>query len=92
MAKNRNNKKIWFRRKQYGWGWFPVSWQGWFALLVYVALMVFVAVQSNLNANSVSDVLISFAVPYILITSALIIVCYVHGEEPRWQWGRYVKE
>jgi hypothetical protein len=31
--------KYWFPAKRYGWGWgFPVTWQGWLALAVFLGL------------------------------------------------------
>lgn len=28
---------MWFRAKRYGWGWRPVTWQGWAVVAVWVA-------------------------------------------------------
>ncbi|MCX6717702.1 MAG: hypothetical protein NTU76_03445 [Candidatus Taylorbacteria bacterium] len=25
--------KLWFKRKTYGWGWVPSSWEGWFVVI-----------------------------------------------------------
>ena len=30
--------KLWFRAKNYGWGWYPCSWEGWTVLLIWVLL------------------------------------------------------
>ena len=27
------DKQLWFRAKSYGWGWTPITWQGWAVLL-----------------------------------------------------------
>ena len=32
-------KKVWFKAKEYGWGWYPSSWQGWIILLIYLLLL-----------------------------------------------------
>ncbi len=37
----------WFKRKTYGWGWTPVSWQGW---LVTLGLVVVITVIVRLGA------------------------------------------
>lgn len=81
-------KKIWFKRKRYGWGWYPVTWQGWAVLLVYLGVIVPVAVSVDSNAHSLSDSIIGFAIPWIALTSVLIGICYKKGETPRWQWGQ----
>lgn len=33
-------KQLWFKRKTYGWGWVPVTWQGWLLTFGYVALLL----------------------------------------------------
>jgi uncharacterized membrane protein YhaH (DUF805 family) len=80
-------KKIWFKRKSYGWGWYPSSWEGWLVLAVYIVLMVkqFMIVDST--SHSGSDTIIGLALPFIVTTVILIGVCYWQGESPRWQWG-----
>ena len=29
-------KQLWFKAKTYGYGWYPVTWQGWLVILIYV--------------------------------------------------------
>lgn len=69
-------KKTWFKRKQYGWGWTPASWEGWIVMLAYVAGVLYFF--RNADAQ---------ALPFIMLTAALIIICFVKGEAPKWQWG-----
>lgn len=41
-----DQKRIfWFRAKEYGWGWYPATWEGWLVLLVFIALWIFAAVR-----------------------------------------------
>ena len=89
---NNNNKKFWFKRKRYGWGWYPISWEGWFILAIYVVLMVKQFIDVDKMSHSNSDTLIGFALPFIVSTSLLIAICYWKGEPPRWQWGEKDKE
>lgn len=81
-------KKVWFVRKTYGWGWTPASWEGWSVLGAYLVLMVVLFRRADLSSHSGSDTLISFAFPFIVLTSALLAVTYWSGEPPRWQWGK----
>jgi hypothetical protein len=88
IQKENKNKKLWFRRKRYGWGWVPVSWEGWLIIFVYV-----VALLSNFQTidavqYSSSDTLINFAPRFIILTVILIIICRVKGEKPKWSWGK----
>ena len=80
--------KIWFVHKTYGWGWTPSSWEGWTVMVVYFILLVVLFRRADLSSHSGSDTLISFSLPFIVLTIALLVVTYWRGEPPRWQWGR----
>ncbi|MDB5259488.1 MAG: hypothetical protein JWO73_696 [Candidatus Taylorbacteria bacterium] len=73
--------KIWFKAKRYGWGWRPVTWQGWLILLAYLALVVGAFLLTDSESHSDSDTLISFALPFILLTFCLIAICHKTGEK-----------
>lgn len=84
---NKTEKKLWFRRKRYGWGWYPVSWEGWTVLAVYVLALLsnFITIDGVQDASS--DTLINFAPRFIILSIILIIICYKKGEKPKWTWG-----
>lgn len=88
MDKNKN--KIWFRRKLYGWGWVPVTWQGWLVTLLYVALIVLAGLTIDGNSPR-SELAFTFIIPVALITVALVRILYRKGEPPRWQWGKDIE-
>jgi uncharacterized membrane protein YhaH (DUF805 family) len=73
--------KIWFKRKTFGWGWYPSTWQGWTVLAVWVALFVFSVLK--MDHEWLKNILFIF-----IITAVLIWICYKKGEKPRWSWGR----
>jgi uncharacterized membrane protein YhaH (DUF805 family) len=75
------NKKIWFRRKIYGWGWYPSTWEGWLVILAWVA--IFIPIVSLMREDSILKFIL-----IILITALLIFICYKKGEKPKWQWGK----
>lgn len=77
---------IWFKRKLYGWGWRPATWQGWFVLLMYVLGIVFFSLLTQ-GRDSALFIGLLFILPVVLLTALLIFICYRKGEEPRWQWG-----
>ena len=91
MEQNQN-KKIWFRRKLYGWGWTPITWQGWGILLLYVVAMVLIFINIDKDSHSASDTLLNYFLPVLLLTALLIFICYKTGEKPRWQWGKRVED
>lgn len=80
-------KKLWFKAKRYGWGWTPVTWQGWAVIVVYLAVLLrfFLAVTDQLY--SLGDTILSFLLVAAAPTLILIWICYKKGEAPRWSWG-----
>lgn len=82
-------KRYWFKRKWYGWGWYPATWEGWFATGAWVALFVAgeVAYVNRLGEDSPWQLHAVFFGYVALITLALFSVCLRFGERPRWQWG-----
>lgn len=83
---NDNPQKYWFKRKLYGWGWTPVTWQGWLVLLVYVCLILLLSLTVDEGASS-NRIVFTFLVPLAVLTLALLLITYKKGEKPRWQWG-----
>lgn len=81
------DKKLWFREKSFGYGWYPISWQGWITTLIYAFAMTGYALEVNKHAHSNSDALFSVAIPFVVLTSLLLIICYLKGEKPEWRWG-----
>lgn len=79
-------EKLWFKRKRYGWGWYPATWQGWLVVVVYIGAMIGFALTIDENSTS-REIIFTFILPLVLLTITLIRICYARGETPRWQWG-----
>lgn len=80
-------KKLWFRAKSYGWGWYPSSWQGWVLLVAYL----FVVLKSTWRFTAsglLEQDIVQFLLRVGLPTGLLIVICFLKGERPRWRWGR----
>jgi hypothetical protein len=81
-------KKLWFKAKTYGWGWTPVTWQGWIVLLIYLFCVAYYAKdighQSLPNVEKFSNFFIGLGG----LSSLLIWICYKKGEKPHWSWGK----
>ena len=90
--KNHAEKEVWFRAKRYGWGWYPIRWQGWVVILIYVVALLKSGLYFNAWTHSGSDFLINFSIPFIILTILLLIVCYTKGEYPHWSWGNSKKD
>lgn len=85
MQKN-TNKKLWFKRKTYGFGWTPVTWEGWLVILIYIAV-IFMYEYYIHSVEPDGNFLVGVVFPVIIFTSILIAICYKKGEKPKWQWG-----
>ena len=86
------HKKLWFRAKRYGWGWYPRTWQGWAILLMYVFAVFANAVYVGNHELSGSDFIRPFFAQTYILTVFLIIICSATGEKPYWRWGRPKEE
>ncbi len=87
MQEDQTHNKLWFRSKRYGLGWYPVTWQGWLSLLLYVAAMITQIYSVEPDKSNASIV-----IPYIFtqvfsLTALLIVLCYLKGEKLEWRWG-----
>jgi hypothetical protein len=92
----RNNPNhYWFKRKIWGWGWVPVTWQGWLTTFVYISLVLLLVLSREEpipgNPDSGSNFLV-LGLPIILLTALFIFIAYKKGEKPKWQWGLSDKE
>jgi len=86
-----STEKKWFRRKTYGYGWTPASWEGWLVTLLYLVFIVgaaqFYGVYLKLGLTEEKRLTIFFFLSVALATAILIKIAVVKGETPRWQWG-----
>jgi hypothetical protein len=72
--------KLWFKRKRYGWGWYPATWEG--GVVLFVWILLFALGLSVITPDSLAFYLYNLGLIVLLIA-----VCYKTGEKPRWQWG-----
>ena len=81
-----NPKGYWFKKKLYGWGWTPVTWQGWLCVIAYIGILAILSFTVRENTK-LSEALLTFFLPLFLLTAGLIFIAYKKGEKPGWQWG-----
>lgn len=80
-------KKLWFKAKEYGWGWYPVTWQGWLVIVLFIVLAVGNAFRLNIESQG-STVPMEFLIETAVLVIVLIGVCFWKGEKPGWRWGK----
>jgi hypothetical protein len=77
----------WFKRRRYGYGWTPATWQGWSllaALIVLVLLPVpFIADDDGAGPEPWGYLFYVFVMVVLFILAAI-----KKGPTPHWRWGR----
>jgi len=78
---------IWFKRKSYGWGWYPCCWKGWLSILgFFVAMILLATIISERTADDTNFVMI-FIPSVLILVLILLILCLLRGEKPCWCWA-----
>ena len=80
-------KQIWFKAKEYGYGWYPVTWQGWATIAAYIIFNFSNYFLIKSQTNSESDILVNFIFDILLSTLLLVLVAMSKGEKSSWQWS-----
>lgn len=86
-----NKEGYWFKRKLYGWGWTPAKPQGWLSVVFYLVAVIYFAVRLDPLAGE-DTVVREFIVPLLIATLLLLLVSYLKGEKPKWQWGKHIPD
>ncbi|CAN5299367.1 hypothetical protein BH10PAT2_BH10PAT2_1970 [soil metagenome] len=84
---NNRQQRFWFKRKCYGFGWYPATWEAWVILLFYILIVVINAFRMDSEALTATQIMSTIFPATIILTIILIVVCYQTGESPIWQWG-----
>lgn len=75
-------RKLWFRNKKNGTGWYPSSWQGWLAVAAHL-LVVAGSVLIILRLGSYEPMAVAFGFLTVLMSSiALMKLARMRGERP----------
>ncbi len=79
----RSDNTVWVPAKRFGWGWgFPITWQGWFFLLAWIAGLVLGPGLVPILRKPPLSWAFGFAMVAFLLT-----VCWIKGDKPKWRWG-----
>jgi len=77
-----NPHGYWFKRRLFGWGWVPVTWQGWVVILAFIAYLLLIGLKLA------GDPRPALYLPLLAVgVGVLIAICFWKGEKPRWTWG-----
>lgn len=86
----RKNKDYWFKRRRYGFGWIPVTMQGWVVVLLFAAVLISggAFLLKDTPRNTLSEDVLLFAVFALVAVAVLVMVSLARGPRPKWRWGR----
>ena len=83
--------QYWFKPKKYGYGVFPITWQGWIATLC-LCFMIFVAVYADLPFGSARGPSLKELARYALDITFLVFLFLLFSKDKvegglKWRWG-----
>ena len=89
LAYMKNKPDYWFKRRRYGWGWTPVTRQGWLSVLVFMVVIIGAAVYLLPEKPEVptSLQLVTYLLVFLSAIFILVGISYAKGPAPRWRWG-----
>lgn len=75
---------IWFRARTFGgWGWTPVTWQGWLVTIFFIGLFIatpaFVKKYFPNSDPKRGSIVLGLILVEVLL---LVLVCYFTGDKP----------
>lgn len=87
-TRNMGKRNFWFKRRRYGYGWIPVTWQGWSVIAGYLGVVVAsMYIVRDVPENSYDWRVGLYTLILVLATSGLILISYRKGPKPKWRWG-----
>lgn len=82
-----DKQKYWFKRRRYGYGWIPSTWEGWLVLAVYIVTISVGAFLIDYESKEVHANLVMYLLFVLLSTAILLFITYKKGPKPKWRWG-----
>lgn len=81
----KNKKILWFRAKNYGWGWYPITLEGW---VLTIGFILIAYAGATFTATNPTAPFAKIFFPFMLLfTIIFIFICYFTGEKPEWRWS-----
>jgi hypothetical protein len=82
--------RLWFRARSYGWGWTPVTVEGWLVMLsflVAIGAVTAVFLYQLCHGADPGRATLLFLLTLAILCSLVVAICWATGERPRWRWG-----
>ena len=82
----KDKKDVWFRARKYGYGWTPVTREGWTVTLLFIGALTYAGFKVERTGDD-----FSFLIFLFVSVVVFFLVAHRTGERPRWQWGKKKK-
>lgn len=81
-------QNYWFKRRRYGYGWTPVTRQGWVTIFAFIIVALggtyFI---DEAPTNSLTTGSLIYLACLVASIAALFVIFWLKGPKPKWRWG-----
>lgn len=89
MVHKHSQANYWFKRRRYGLGWVPVTWQGILLLAAYLACLFGSVLLLPAKPASPDGGQIARCISLLVLATIIFVgLARRHAPAPRWRWGR----
>ena len=78
----------WFKRRRFGYGWTPSTWQGWALVVILIALIVAPIPFLPQGEDQGGPNPWAYLFYVLVVIVVFILIALKKGPAPRWRWGR----
>lgn len=71
----RITKEPWFGKRRIGWGWTPITWQGWIITLILILIIL-------VDAKYLAQTPVLLIIVLVIATIGFIIIALLTGGKP----------
>lgn len=72
--------KYWFRKRKYGWGWTPSTWEGWLITLIFLCVYLYVALTMSDEAVAEEGMFRILFLPLLALVILFLAIVWKKGE------------
>ena len=82
--------RYWFKRRRFGYGWTPVTREGWLTLILYLgAILAGAIVLGAFTVTPPGWTIAVYLAIVLVLTLAVFAITFKKGPTPKWRWGRH---
>lgn len=79
MKQDQPKQNYWFKKKRFGFGWYPASKEGWIVMVIFTGFVLFLSL--GLGQDPTEEALVrEFFVPFYSSIILFIVIAWKTGE------------